>query len=609
MFNFFSNSVTTTSNQAEVGYHWSKIITLARQHRREIIWANGIALVATVISVTIPLLMPLLVDEVLLNKPATLVNTVYYLFPQSWQGPILVITAITVFTIVLRLLSLGLGVWQTKQFTVVSKNVIYQIRQHLIQRLQRVSMAEYETLGSGQVISHLVTDLDTIDQFIGATLSRFLIAVLSLLGIAAALLWMHWQLALIIILINPLVIYLTTVLGRNVKELKKAENAAYSQFQQTLTETLEAIQQIRAYNREQYYLGRVIDSANAIKNHAIAYTWKSDAANRLSFSVFLFGVEIFRALSMMMVAFSDLSIGEMLAVFSYLWVMMAPLQEVITIQYSYHSAKAALQRINQLFTLAEEPVYPHLQNPFQHHSTVAIRLENICFSYHKTDWILDQVSLDIPAGETVALVGASGGGKTTLVQILLGLYVPNAGTIYFNGVPIHQIGMEVVREHVITVLQQPAMFNDSLRMNLTLGRDLPDAQLWQALDIAQLTDTVMTMSEGLDTVLGQRGVRLSGGQRQRVAVARMILANPQVVILDEATSALDTRTEAKLHTALTQFLVGKTTIIIAHRLSAVKQADRVLVFDQGKIIEDGHHEVLIRNNGLYAKLYGGQLPA
>jgi ATP-binding cassette subfamily C protein len=602
------NLTPTAINFArDPGYSWPRIIQIASRHRREILLAQIIAVLAVLLTVPIPLLMPLLVDEVLLNKPATIVNTINGLFPTNWHGAVLTITVITLVTLLLRFITLILGVLQTRQFTIIAKDVVYHIRTDLINRLQRVSMAEYETLGSGQVISHLVTDLETLDQFIGASLSRLLIAVLSILGTAVVLLWIHWQLALVILLINPFVIYLTTRLGRKVKELKRRENEAYSRFQQTLTETLEAIQQIRAYNREKYYLQRVTDSANAVKNHAIAYTWKSDAANRFSFNIFLFGYEMFRAISMLAILFSDLSIGEMLAIVSYLWVMMTPVQEIITIQYNYHNAKAALQRVNKLFNLAWEPTYPHLFNPFHNQPTVAIRLENICFSYNPPDLVLDHVSLEISAGEKVALVGASGGGKTTLVQILLGLYVPSSGNVYFNNVPVTQIGMDLVREHVVTVLQHPALFNDTLRMNLTLGRDLPDAELWQALDLAQLGDTVKTMGNGLDTLLGQRGVRLSGGQRQRVAVARMILANPKVVILDEATSALDTETEGKLHAALNEYLQGKTTIIIAHRLSAVKQAHRVLVFDQGRIIEEGHHDHLIRENGLYAKLYGGQL--
>ena len=587
----------------DTGYNWQRIFDIAFRHKREIILAHIIAILATVLSVPIPLLMPLLVDEVLLEQPATLVNTVNWLFPVSWHTPLLTITVIALLAILLRFISLVLGVWQMRQFTIIAKDVVYRIRKDLIGRLQRVSMAEYETLGSGQIISHFVTDLDTLDQFIGASISRLLIAILTIIGTAVVLMWMHWQLALFILLVNPIVVYTTILLGSQVKDLKKTENEAYATFQQTLTETLEAIQQIRAYNREQYYLDKVINSANDIKNHAIAYAWKSDAASRLSFQVFLFGFEMFRAISMIMVLFSDLTIGQMFAVFGYLWFMLAPMQEIINIQYSYHSAKAALQRVNKLFALSKEPSYPHQYNPFKNQSTTTIKLDNVCFSYNQQDSVLDHISLDISAGEKVAFVGASGGGKTTLVQVLLGLYAPQSGNVSFNNVPVTQIGMDVVREHVVTVLQHPALFNDTLSMNLSLGRELSDEQLWQALEIAQLSEVVKNMENGLDTQLGQRGVRLSGGQRQRVAVARMILANPKVVILDEATSALDTETEGKLHAALNNFLKDKTTIIIAHRFSAVKQADRVFFFDQGRIIEQGQHDSLIRENGLYAKLY------
>lgn len=163
--------------------------------------------------------------------------------------------------------------------------------------------------------------------------------------------------------------------------------------------------------------------------------------------------------------------------------------------------------------------------------------------------------------------------------------------------------MDLVRDNVATVLQHPALFNDSVRMNLTLGRDIPDSKLWSALEVAQLSDVVKGLDRGLDTLVGRGGVRLSGGQRQRLAVARMVLTDPKVVILDEATSALDTTTEQRLHLAMREFLRGRTTLIIAHRLSAVRQADRALVFEGGSIVEQGSHDELMRSEGLYASLY------
>ena len=588
------------------GYSWRELTQMVLTHRRELVAANLIAMLGTLVSVPVPLLIPLLVDEVLLHQPGRSVAILNSLFPESWHGPVLYILAILLLTLLLRLLTLIFGVWQTRQFTIISKDVTFRIRRALLQRLERVSMSEYETLGSGTAASLLVTDIDAVDTFIGVATSKFLVAVLSIVGTALVLLWMNWQLALFILFLNPIVIYVTTVFGRRVKELKRKENSAYQLFQESLAETLDAIQQIRAQNREQHYISRIIGNAQNICHHSAAYAWKSEAAQRLSFTVFLFGFDLFRATSMLMVLFSDLTIGEMLAVFSYLWFMMAPVQEVLAMQYSYHGARAALERINRLIDIDLEPSYPHQRDPFQGSESTSIQLEHIYFRYGDGPLVLDDISLDIAAGEKVALVGASGGGKTTLVQVILGLYPPAAGRICFDGIPVSEIGMDVVRDHVATVLQHPALFNDTVRTNLTLGLDRPEAELWRALEIAQLDEVVRALDDGLDTLVGRNGIRLSGGQRQRLAIARMVLTDPKVVILDEATSALDTVTEGRLYTALQQFLAHRTTLIIAHRLSAVKQADRALVFEAGKIVEEGSHEKLLSNGGLYATLYGKQ---
>jgi len=581
------------SQQSSSSYRWQDVVSMILEHRRELFKANIIAILGAIVAVPIPLLIPLLVDEVLLKQPGPAVELINSIFPESWHTPLLYIGTLLALTLIMRLFSLILGVWQMRQFTIISKDVTFRIRKRLLERLGRVSMSEYETLGSGTAASHLVTDIDAVDNFIGVTTSKFLVAILTITGTAIILLWMNWVLGLVILLLNPVVIWVTTLFGQKVKLLMRQENSAYQLFQESLAETLDAIQEIRASNRERHYILRIVDRANAIRHHSAAFTWKSDAAQRLSFTIFLFGFDFFRALSMTMVLFSDLTIGMMLAVYAYLWFMMAPVQEMLAVQYAYNGARAALDRLNRLLEIDLEPQYPNQKNPFEKQTTASISLKHVQFRYGDGPWVLKDLSLNIAAGEKVALVGASGGGKTTLVQIVLGLYTAASGEIHFNGTPIQQIGLNVVRNNVATVLQHPALFNDTIRANLTLGRELEDDKLWQALDIAQLKDTIQSLEEELDTRVGRSGIRLSGGQRQRLAIARMVLSDPKIVILDEATSALDTTTEHKLHAALQDFLKGRTTLIIAHRLSAVKQADRALVFEDGHIIEQGSHDELI----------------
>lgn len=585
-------------------YSWHYVLSIFLTHKRALIGAHIVALFAALLSVPVPLLMPLLVDEVLLDKPGALLGMMRLAVPSEWQSGATYISIVLVVTISLRLGSLLLQVWQTRQFTLIAKDLIYRMRCELIARLNRVSMSEYESLGGTTVASHMVVDLNTIDEFTGITVSRFLVSLLMLVGAAGVLLWMHWQLGVFILVMNPIAVYFTVVISKKVKELKRRENSAFQIFQEALTETLDAIHQIRAANREQHYLGHITDLARNIRTHSAAYSWRSDAASRLSFVVFLIGIDAFRAVAMLMVLFSGLSLGMMIAVFGYLWYMLGPIEVILNLQYAFQSANAALDRINNLVQLKDEPHYPHLKDPFAGNDTNSLSLHDVSFRYGDGPLIFEGLSLAVERGEKVAVVGASGGGKSTLVQIILGLYPPVSGDLRFDGISVTEIGMDVVRENVGTVLQQPALFNDTVARNVAMGRDVTDSDIWRALHTAVIGDLVAQWPAGLDTVIGRDGIRLSGGQRQRLAIARMVLSDPRIVVLDEATSALDVETEARVYESLNAHFRDRTMVIIAHRLSAVRQADRVLVFDTGRVAEQGRHAALLRQGGLYGRLYG-----
>lgn len=583
----------------------SSLLRALKGFKKELLIANCIALLAVLISTPVPLLMPLLVDEILLDKPAFLVGLIDGVLGSS-SAPYVYVAVVLCAVLVMRFLFFILNFFQTKYFTIISKNITFALRQRVLKHLGQVSLGGYECFGPSRANALLVVDVETVDEFLGSTVSRLLISVLTVLGVGVVLLLIHWKLALFILLLNPFVVLLTTKIARSVSRLKKRQNKAFELFQEALSETLDLFVQVRASNQEKRFIANVEAKAKAIKDESIAFGYKSDAAARFSFLVFLSGFEIFRAASILVVAYSDLSVGLMLAIFGYLWVMMGPVQEILGVQYAFHNAKAALERINVLLQLPKEPSYVHRHNPFVKGETNGLSLRNVTFSYEAGKEILSDISLDIPKGKRVAIVGASGSGKSTLAQIMVGFYGIDTGSLLFDGIDAKEIGLDVIRENVFLILQNPQLFNGTIRTNITMGEAVPDQVVWEALKIAQLEHFVKEQKLGLDAPVGKDGIKLSGGQRQRLSIARMIVKNPNIVILDESTSALDVHTEKALFEALDGYLQGKTSVVIAHRLSTIKTADYIYLLDRGRILEEGTMGALLSREGTFARYFDHQ---
>ena len=586
------NAIRQAAKQKKHSGHvtWREILGDVLSHRTLLLRANVLALLSMAATISLPLLLPLLVDEVILGDTGYILPALQRVLPPFMHNPLGYVAFITVASIILRFVGLALDILQTRIFTGIAKKLTYAIRQRVLTYMRRVTMNEFETLGSGKIANHLTTDIATIDDFIGRALSRFLLGFFSLIGVLIVMIWISPVLTLFLLVFNPFVAVFSRALGKYVKQLKKKENASLDLFQTALTETMEAMQQIRVSNRERSFFGRLSELADEARIRSTNFGWRNDAAERMSTFVFMFGFDIFRALAILLVALTTLTIGQMFAMFGYLWFMLGSVQSILQIQFSFYSAYGALERINQLLSLPQEKHIPCKVNPFVAGRAVSLRVDDLTFGYHSDHPILKRLRLQIPAGKRVGIRGKSGGGKSTLVQVMLGLYRHQQGEIYYDNVPTSAIGYHTIRSNLATVLQHPGQLNTTVRVNLCLGHQHTDDELWHALEVAQLADLVADMPDGLDSLVGNRGVRLSGGQRQRLAIARVILTEPSFLILDEATSALDEETESRLHRSLGKHFQNMTALIIAHRQSALKQADDVYTLMDGCLVTDEEAE-------------------
>jgi len=544
------------------------------KHKKVLIAANLVAILSTLLILPVPLLIPMLIDEIILGKAGKVTAIIDQFFVVgSTEYYILIVLIVT---LVAKAISMLLNLLHIRIYTKISKEVIYTIRKKLLIHLQTVSMNEYDVLGSGAVSAKLITDVETVDKFVVSSVGEIVVETLTLIGISIVILSLNWQLALVILTLNPMALAFYMYIFKAVAKIKKKENKAIEVFQNSLTESLELYNQIRVQNREKFFLNDVDEKAKEIRDKGYSFSLKSEMALEISRMFIMYSHDIFKAVGIYMVFIGSISIGEMLAIFGYAWIIMRPVDRLMNFVHLYFNAKTSVSRLNEILELSAEPHYETKVDPFKGEKTASIRLENVSFSYDGKVEVLKDLSLEIKAGEKVAIVGETGSGKSTLAQILIGLYPISKGKIFYNEHEIKEIGYEKVRENVGFVLQAPLMFNNTLRFNLTLGKEYDDHKIYEALKVAQLYDFVNGLEKQLDSIVGKNGTKLSGGQKQRLSIARVLLDDPKVIIFDESTSSLDNETEDRLLEALQMYVEDKTVITIAHRANSIEKADRVI---------------------------------
>lgn len=544
-------------------------------------------ILATLLLLPIPLLIPLLIDEILLGHPGKMTEVITQIFGYDEAWFLVSVTALLVL-----FLRMGAFVSTNKKSyhaTKITQKISYLLRHRIIHHLEHLSLSEYETLKSGGIASKTVQDVEGVSSFSGQFANTFISASLMLIGIATVMLWMNWMLALLVFILNPLFLSFSRILGRKTREFLTRKYTAYELYQELLNETLDLFVQVRASNQERHFFGLIQDRAKEIERASVEYGYQATVAQGSSTLLTHTVVDIFRALAVVAVVYSDLSVGMMIAFLFYLSTLVSPVQQLMGLMISFQQTKPALDRINQLFSLSQEPHYPHNHNPFEAKKSSAITVKDLTFAYPNGKEVLHGVNLHAKEGQKIAIIGASGSGKSTIAQVLVGLYEAKSGEILYDDIPIEQIGLPVVRENVALMLQESLFFNDTIRMNLTLSSKVRDEEIYKALGMAKLDAFVKGLDEGLETRIGKNGIRLSGGQKQRLAIARLILSDPKVVIFDEATSALDNETESQLYEALSPFLEGRTTLIIAHRATTIRQADTIYLIEEGKVKAEGEY--------------------
>jgi ATP-binding cassette, subfamily B, bacterial MsbA len=490
----------------------------------------------------------------------------------------------------------------------VGFSTIMELRNRLYERIIHQSMSFFHRNSTGKLMSTIVNDIEKIQLAVSEVLADFLRQVFTLVALLCVIFVLDWRLAGLSLSVIPLVMIPSSRIGKKIRHSSRSSQANLAEISQLLQETISGHRIVKAFRMEGWEISRFKRAAKKLFDINLKYVRAQAITSPLMEILGAFTVVFLLLYARNQIQHNLMTTGTFVSFIYALFKTYEPVKRLSGINNSFQQAVGASSKVFELLEVAEDvremPAAKQLL-PFSR----SIAFEDVSFTYDDARPLLKNINLEVRAGEVVAIVGASGAGKSTLANLIPRFFDVTAGRVLVDGLDVRDVSLDSLRSQISMVTQETVLFNDTVRNNICYGRpNVSDDELEDVVRAALAYDFIQQMPEGYDTVIADRGERLSGGQRQRLAIARALLKNSPVLILDEATSELDTESERLVQRALSNLMVGRTVIMIAHRLSTVRRADKIVVMERGVIREIGTHHDLIQRGGIYRRLHEMQFP-
>ncbi len=568
---------------------WRRILGYVRPHATPVAGAVFLSLVITATGLVLPYLVSIAIDRYIVNQDLGIDLRIHGL------------GRVALFFFGFIVLEFFANLFQVVLLEWTGQHVMHRLRQDLFRHLLDLDLPFFHRNPVGKLVTRVTNDIQNMHEMFTSVIVTLFNDLVRVVGILAILFWMNWRMALILCLLVPVIAANTIWFGRLARNVFREIRTSLARLNSYLQESLSGLEIIQLYLREK-------DAAERFT--ALNRGYFSQTIRQITlFGIFMPLLEVLATVAVALVIWygggeivrNRMSIGVLVAFLSYMRLFFQPLRELSQKYSIVQSAMASAERIFQL--MDSRPGLKSAASPLRPETVSgAVRFQNVTFGYEPGRPVLEDFSLAIAAGETVAVVGPTGAGKSTLINLLERFYDPEQGEIFFDDTESRRLDLFWLRSRIGLVMQDVFILPDTVRENILLGREISGTSLDEVLEQAQFAGVVRGLPQGLDTRIGEGGTALSAGQRQLLALARVLVRDPRILILDEATSSVDTETEMLLETALERVMAGRTSIIIAHRLSTIRRADRILVLQKGKIVEQGDHLELMRKNGLYRRL-------